>query len=139
MGQLWYSRCRMRSAAFRVTIGAAAWIAIGVAALLLVRSERQIRDLADGVRAFDRYAREAADSLIDGRMAQQAYVAAGQGTAYWLDKASISAAALDAALASLRASASPAAIDAIDEATRIAKDFAAIDARVREYLKSAQT
>jgi len=76
----------MRSPAFRLTIGAAAWIAIGVAALLLVRSEQRIKSVADSARTFDLEARDAIDAFAEARMAQQAYVAAGQGIGFWMPK-----------------------------------------------------
>jgi len=128
----------MRSAAFRLTTGAAAWIAIGVAALLLVRSEQQIARQTDSLRAFDRHARAAADALVEARVAQEAYVAAGQGIDFWMPKTAAGTDAAGAALASLRSSASPPAIAAVEQATQSTVEFGSIDRRVREYLKSGQ-
>ena len=95
----------MRSPAFRFVIGAAAWIAIGVAAFLLVTSEQRIRDLSASARTFDQHAREAIDVLADARMAQQAYVAAGQGIGFWMPKVTADTESIDTTLATLRASA----------------------------------
>jgi hypothetical protein len=128
----------MRSPAFRLTIGAAAWIAIGVAALLLVRSEQRIRSIADSARTFDLEARDAIDAFAEARMAQQAYVAAGQGIGFWMPKVTASSQRADAALTALRSSASPQALAATDQAMESAKAFADIEQRVREYLKSSQ-
>jgi hypothetical protein len=128
----------MRSPAFRVTIGAAAWIAIGVAAFLLFSSEQHIRALAASARTFDQRAREAIDALADARMSQQAYVAAGQGIDFWMAKAASSAEMADTAMAALRSAASPEALAAIDQAAGSAKELGGIERRVREYLKTGQ-
>ncbi len=128
----------MRSPAFRLTIGAAAWIAIGVAALLLVRSEQRIKSVADSARTFDLEARDAIDAFAEARMAQQAYVAAGQGIGFWMPKVTASSQRADAALSAMRPSASPQALAATDQAMESAKAFADIEQRVREYLKTSQ-
>jgi hypothetical protein len=118
--------------------GAMALIAIGVAALLLIRSERQIGERASSLRAFDRHAREASDALAEARVAQHGYVAAGQGDGFWMSKVGASTEALNAALAALGQAATPGARTAIDEATTTAAEFGDIDRRVRDYLRSGQ-
>lgn len=118
--------------------GAMALIAIGVAAVLLIRSERQISEHASLLRAFDRHAREASDALAEARVAQHGYVAAGQGDAFWMSKVSATTEALNAALAALRQAATPVGRTAIDEATATAAEFGSIDRRVRDYLTSGQ-
>jgi len=128
----------MRSPAFRLTIGAAAWIAIGVAALLLVRSEQRIKSVIDSARTVDQQARDAIDAFAEARVAQQAYVAAGQGIGFWMPKVTASSQRADAALAALRSSASPQTLAATDKAMESAKAFAEIEQRVREYLKTGQ-
>src|SRR5262249_4269731 len=128
----------MRSPAFRFTIGAAAWIAIGVAGSLLFDSEYRIKELSAAARAFDQHARDALDAFAEARISQQACVAAGQGIGFWMPKVASSAEAADAALNTLRSSASAEARTALDQATESAKAFATIDRRVREYLKSGQ-
>jgi hypothetical protein len=128
----------MRSPAIRLTIGAAAWIALGVAAFLLLRSEQRIKELSQSARVFDRHAREAIDAFAEARVAQQAYVAAGQGIGFWMPKVTAATEMAETALAALRASASPPALPPIDRAAESAKEFAGIERRVREYLKSGQ-
>jgi hypothetical protein len=128
----------MRSPAVRLTIGAAAWIAIGVAGLLLVRSEQRIKSAADSARRFDQQARDAVDAFAEARMAQQASVAAGQGIGFWMPKVTASSERAAAALEALRSSASPQALAATDQAMQSAKAFADIEQRVREYLKTSQ-
>src|SRR2546429_268695 len=63
----------MRSRALRTTCGAIAWIAVGLAAFFLFRSEKQITELGAAVRAFDLHAREVSTSLDDLRAGQQNY------------------------------------------------------------------
>lgn len=128
----------MRSRALRLTFGAVALIAIGAAAFLLIRSEEQIGVLASAVRAFDQHAREATDALADARVAQQAYVAAGQGAAFWMSKVSATTEAATTALASLHRSAAAGTRTALDAATATTGEFASVDKRAREYLKSGQ-
>src|SRR5206468_7444049 len=69
----------MRSALFRVTIGAIAWVAVGAAAYILFQSEQRIGELTASLQQFDLRARQATSALVEARVAQQAYVAAGQG------------------------------------------------------------
>ncbi len=71
----------MRSRAARLGFGAAALIAIGAAGFFLFRSEQQIAVLKSTLRGFDVHARETTDAIGELRVAQQAYVAEGQGLA----------------------------------------------------------
>ena len=126
----------MRSRALRTTCGALAWIAVGLAAFFLFRSEKQIRQLAAGLRAFDLHAREVSTSLGDLRAAQEAYVAAGQGVAFWMPKVATTTAAVHAAVVSLRESAvSSAASAELMEAEAALAEFTTVDKRARDYIK----
>jgi|GEM_PF-6113714 len=118
--------------------GAMALVAIGVAALLLIRTEREIGGLAATLRAFDQRARDAAVALEEARVGQHGYVAAGQGEAFWTAKVAASRDALSAALGVLAASATASSRTTIEEATASAREFGRIDERVREYLASHQ-
>ena len=128
----------MFSRPLRLTFGILAFLAIGAAAFLLVRSEGQRALRTDALRAFDQHARDASDTLVDARVSQQAYVAAGQGVAFWTDKVSTAIQAANASLTPLRASGGTGAQTAIDEATATVVEFAAIDKRARDYLKAGQ-
>lgn len=129
----------MRSSAARLTLGAAAWIALGVAAFLLFQSERQIISQTSALRNFDLHAREASDALADLRASQQAYVAAGQGVAFWMPKVATTAASVGAALDALRQSATAGALTALDHAASTMSEFDSIDTRARDYLQSGQS
>ena len=76
----------MRSLAARLTLSAAAWIALGAAAIFVIQSEQQLAARHAAVRAFDLHSRETVDAFADARSAQQAYVAAGQGVAFWMPR-----------------------------------------------------
>ena len=128
----------MFSRALRLTFGALACIAIGAAAFLLVRSEQQFGQHAASLRAFDQHARDASDALVDARVGQQAYVAAGQGLAFWTGKTDAAIQSATAGLTALRESAGAGARTAIDEAAATVTEFSGIDTRARDYLKSGQ-
>src|SRR5712672_3424172 len=107
----------MRSRAVRLLYGAIAWIAIAAAAVFIVRSEQQLATLRADGRAFDLHAREVTDALSDLRSAQQAYVAAGQGVAFWMPKVAQTSDAIGASIATLRVTGtSSGARSAIDDA-----------------------
>jgi hypothetical protein len=129
----------MRSRAGRLTLGALAVMLFGAAAFFLFTTERQIAVEQDRVRTFDLRAREAADTLADLRVAQQAYVAAGQGIAFWIPKVAATAETASTAIAALRASASTGTAQAsLGDAATALTEFSAADKRARDYLTSGQ-
>ena len=130
----------MRSRAARLTLCAVAWMVSAAAAFFLVQTEQQISQRRETFRAFDQHAREAADALADMRAAQHAYVAAGQGVAFWMPK--VAALLEDAArgVDGLRASAANAeAGSSLMEAAANVTEFGNVDRRARDYLQSGQT
>src|SRR2546430_1307868 len=129
----------MRSRAARVTLSAAVWMAIVGAAAFLAYSEKDIVGLRASTRVFDLRAREAADALSELRVAQQAYLAAGQGAGFWMPKVAGLADTVAQTLAALRPlAASAAGRTALDEAAASLAEFNTIDQRAREYIKSGQ-
>ena len=133
------ARLPMRSRPARLTLGAFALIGMGAAAFFLIQSEKQISQRRTRFRALDQRAREAAGVIADVRAAQQAYVAAGQGVAFWMPKV---ASLLDEAVHSvdaLRASAdSPAAREFLLRAAATLTEFGNVDRRARDYLMAEQ-
>ncbi len=121
-----------------MTFGVLACLAIGTAAFLLIQSEQQIGRHTASLRAFDQHARDTSDALVDARVAQQAYVAAGQGLAFWTSKTSAATQSAMVGLTALRESAGAGARTAIDEAAATVTEFSGIDTRARDYLKSGQ-
>jgi hypothetical protein len=116
-----------------------AWIAIGAAGFYIFDFQKKILSAADGVRGVDRLAREAADALGEIRLAQQAYVASGQGVAFWMPKVAERTTGFNNALNALRASAiRPAAQSAADDAAAAMKEFVEVDRRARDYIRAGQ-
>lgn len=90
------------------------------------------------MRAFDQHARDASAALVDARVAQQAYVAAGQGVEFWIGRTDAAVQSATTGLTALQASAGAGARTAIDEAAATVTEFSSIDTRSRDYLKSGQ-
>jgi hypothetical protein len=127
----------MRSRTTRLTLGAVALIAIGAATFLVARSERHISILTSSVRAFDRHARETTDAIAELRVGQQAYVAAGQGAAFWMPRVAAALEQVTAAIGSLRRAARSApGHQALMEAEATLKELGTTEKRIREYLSS---
>jgi len=117
--------------------GAATLVAVGAAASFLFQTEQQIARLKSTVRAFDVRAREATTGLADLRVAQQAYVAEGQGVDFWMPKVASLHQSITGTLAALRQSpVSAGASTALDEAVATVTEFGAIDRRTRDYITS---
>jgi CHASE3 domain sensor protein len=121
-----------------LTCGVLALIVIGTAAFLLIRSEQQINRQVSALGAFDQHARDASAALVDARVGQQAYVAAGQGVAFWFAKTASAVQSATDGLTALRETAGAAALTAIDQASATVTEFSAIDKRARDYLTSGQ-
>jgi len=129
----------MRSRALKLSCGALALIALCGAAFFVIRSETQLAGLRANGRAFDLRAREITDALSDLRAAQQAYVAAGQGVAFWMPKVAGTAQTVGTSIASLRSMANSAgARSAIDQAEATLADFTEADTQARDYLRAGQ-
>ncbi len=129
----------MRFPAARLFVGATACIAIAAAAFFLIQSEEQIARERTAVRAFDLHAREAADALADLRVGQQAYVAAGQGVAFWMPKVAAISDTAATLITGLRRTATGAeAKSALDAAAATVAEFGTVDKRARDYIKSGQ-
>jgi len=127
----------MRSLAARLTLSAAAWIALGAAAIFVIQSEQRVAARHAGMRAFDLHARETVDALADARSAQQAYVAAGQGVAFWMPRVGALVQQTAAAVAGLRESAASAEARRVLGLAAVAiTDFGSIDQRARDYIRT---
>jgi hypothetical protein len=113
-------------------------IVIGTAAFLLNRSEQHINQQTSALGGFDQHARDASAALVDARVGQQAYVATGQGVAFWFGKTATAVQSATDGLTALREMAGPAAATAIDQAAATVTEFSAIDKRARDYLASGE-
>ncbi len=123
--------------AMRIAFAALCAIALAASAVFIVSSEKQLAVTRGALRDFDGRARETAGVLADLRAAQQAYVAVGQGTDYWMPKVDALSQTVGGALAALQHSAgSVAARAAIADGQMAADNFGELDRRVRGYLNS---
>ena len=102
-------------------------------------TERQIDDEREAERAFTTLAWKLAVSLSDLRGAQQAYVAAGQDRAYWVDKVASHLEVITTSLGSLaRLASAPATVNALAQATAVVDDLTRMDALAREHTAAGQ-
>jgi hypothetical protein len=127
----------MRSRTVRITVGLLALIALGVVAAFVIRAQQEFRNLSSALRTFDLHARETVDAIAELRAGQQAYVAAGQGAAFWIPKvASTTATAKNGILALRQSATSGPALAALMESEATVSEFDAVDKRARDYLDS---
>jgi hypothetical protein len=109
------------------------------AVYFLWTTETSARAIATAADNFDRRAQTLGRAALDLRMAQQAYVAVGQGDEFWSSKVSAQIAQLRDDLTRLRADAPAAeARTHLDDAISSLEDFERMDARAREYARSNQ-
>jgi hypothetical protein len=114
-------------------------VAFVASAVYIRRSEQQLAVWRADGRAFDLHAREIAASLSDMRSAQQAYVAVGQGAAFWMPKVEETTNTIRTSVTTLRADATSAGAQfAIEQAADALGDFSQVDDRARDYLRTGQ-
>ena len=129
----------MRSRALRWTTFGLFVAVLMAAAYLLWKSETASLASSNIADSFGDRAAALTRAVLELRMAQQAYVAAGQGDEFWGSKVASRIAALREDLTSARALASTADAQAqIDDAFASLADFERMDARVREYCRGNQ-
>jgi hypothetical protein len=129
----------MKSMPVRATLLVLFLAAAAGTAYFLWISERQLRIAAAAADAVDGQVATATRSVLELRAAQQAYVAAGQGERFWIDKVASTLSDLKASIEGLRAQAtSPRAQTAIETATDMVADFEQMDRRAREYARGDQ-
>jgi hypothetical protein len=129
----------MRSRVARFTSSALACLTLGGAAWFLNDVEHSIASRRLSLRQFDVRARETVMTVVDVRLAQEAYLASGQSAEFWIPKV---AGAIPAATSTLDTLRSQAATDRarhllLDAAATLA-ELTTIDKRVREYLVADQ-
>lgn len=129
----------MKHMAVRVTLLVLFLAASAGAGYFLWTSEMRLRAGADAASRVDANAGAAARAMLDLRASQQAYVAAGQGEPFWIEKVAADLPDLKASIAGLRAQAvTPRAHTAADTALAVLDDFEQMDGRVREYARNDQ-
>ncbi len=129
----------MRSRAARLTSAALAVLALGGAALFVLFGERDIAARRDAVRAFDAAARDAVRDLTEARAAQQAYVASGQSSTFWIPKVAALAASAARNVDTLRQTAqSSDARKTLIDVDAAVTEFGNVDKRAREYIDAGE-
>lgn len=129
----------MRTRAARLVWMSMGLLALGAAAFLLVSTEKPIFERRTRLSTFDVNAREAATLFADVRASQQAYVAAGQSTSYWMPKVSTLLRDTGERVDTLRALAvSGEARATLIEVSSSVAALANLDKRAREYLSGDQ-
>jgi hypothetical protein len=130
----------MRSRSARLTLGVAAWIALAAAAVFIFQTEQRSAARRADARVFETRARAATAALADARAAQQAYVAEGQGVAFWMPKVADLAARAAQVVDEMRAGAIGGDARArLMEASAHLTEFGNVDRRAREYLESGDS
>ena len=109
------------------------------ASYLVWTNNSEFRSLSTSAGAFDHRAGSLTRTVMELRMAQQAYVAAGQGDEFWGSKVASQVVALREELGALRAlTVLPEAQSEIDEALAALGDFERMDGRAKEYARGNQ-
>ena len=129
----------MRSAAVRWTCFGLFVAVLVTAAYFSWTAESILRSASASAHHFDRRAGALTLAVMELRMGQQAYVAAGQGDEFWGSRVAAKMATVREELAAVRGlTASAAAQAQIDEAISALADFERMDARAREYSRGNQ-
>jgi CHASE3 domain sensor protein len=129
----------MKRRALRLALSLIALGAMGTAAWVTWSGARQAAASADSFRTIDANGRAAATAITDLRAAQQSYVAAGQGEAFWFARVSSLLGDITAKIDSLRGGVTaPAAASALEDAAAAMQDFVEVDRRARDYTKAHQ-
>jgi hypothetical protein len=127
----------MRSRALPLIFSIAAFAAFTGAGLFINSSERRIASTRDAAQAFDVGVRETTSGIGEFRVSEAAYVAAGQGVAFWMPRVATAVDGVAKSLDALRAMANTdKARAALDEAAAKAASFTAIDRRAQDYVNT---
>ncbi len=130
----------MTSRTLRILLLLTAFGAVVAGSLVVFGAERNLTLATAASAGFDAQARAVVDEIWRLQGAQQAYVAAGQGTAYWMTQAAEHLAAVDRGIAELaNASSSQATRSAVQAAAASLEQFRALDKRARQYVQNNQS
>lgn len=129
----------MSSRTLRVVLLLAAFGAVLAGSYVVFSSERALARSSTSGGTFAAQAGAALTELSALRTAQQAYVAAGQGSDYWMTQATERLASLDRAVSDLAAAASTDTTrSATQAAARALEQFRKLDGRARQYVRNGQ-
>jgi hypothetical protein len=129
----------MNNTVARVAVFIAALAALAAGGLVIFDAEQNLRARQSAGAAFDARAQGVAADLVRLRAAQQAYVAEGQGTDFWMAQSADALSNVDRDLAALALDSSGEATrSAIQGASGVLEDFRKLDVKIRQYVKSRQ-
>lgn len=129
----------MTSRVVRIALLLAALGALAAGGFVVFNAERALNE-EDGARTmYDAQARAVATDLMQLRTAQQGYVAQGQGTDFWMQRAAEHLSRVDRGIASLAADAKAEGTrTAVQSARATLDNFRALDRRARQYVGDGQ-
>ena len=129
----------MTSRTLRILLLLTACGALVAGSFVVFSAERTLALALTARAGFDAQARAVVDEISRLRGAQQAYVAEGQGSAYWMTQAAEHLASVDRGVAELaNASSSEATRSAVQAAAGSLEQFRALDKRARQYVQNKQ-
>lgn len=129
----------MKNLALRWTLLGLFVAGLVIAAYVLWTANSGSRSISASARAFDERAESISHGVLELRMAQQAYVAAGQGDEFWGSRVAARIASLRDDLVNVSAlSSTPQVHSEFREALSALGDFERLDARAREYARGNQ-
>lgn len=129
----------MRSRATRISSSLLAILALAGLAVFVAQTERQLSARHATLRELDTLAHESTQNLTDIRTAQQAYVAIGQSTTFWVPKVAELLPEIGADIDRLRTRASTEdARRSLLDASASLTELGNIDKRARDYLAAEE-
>jgi hypothetical protein len=127
------------SRTLRILLLLAAFGAALAGSFVIYNAERSREAAAQAAAVFDAQTRAALDEIGRLRGAQQAYVAQGQGTPYWMREAAEALARVDRGIAELaQIASSDATRSAVQAAGASLEQFRTLDARARRFVDNGQ-
>lgn len=130
----------MTSRTLRILLLLTAFGAIVAGSLVVFSAERNLTLSQTADAAFDAQSRAVLDEIARLRGAQQAYVAEGQGYAYWMTRSAEYLASVDRGIAELaNDSSSDATRSTIQAAAASLEQFRGLDKKARQYVQNRQS
>jgi hypothetical protein len=129
----------MTSRVVRIALLLSALGALAAGGFVIFNAERALGEEDGAKTMYDAQARAVATDLMQLRMAQQGYVAQGQGTDFWMQRAAEHLSRVDRGMASMAADARAEGTRAAVQAAKTAlENFRKLDQRARQYVGDGQ-
>lgn len=129
----------MTSRVVRIALLLSALGALAAGGFVIFNAERALGDEDGAKTMYDAQARGVATDLMQLRMAQQGYVAQGQGTDFWMQRAAEHFSRVDRGMASLEADARAEGTRAAVQTAKTALEgFRKLDQKARQYVADGQ-